>query len=169
MAELFWGVFCPGKGEKCSCVECLRWGGCEDPLAQAVLSHPRYSRVWVPLPAVSVQREGGCVVLSVIQKPQAGFFWLYRQSWLWECLMCSKTCKGCWAQAGTQQGCWCSVISLHFSFEDRISLLHFKIQNYHGKIILVKALSLQDSPIKPLPQEYAPVWRSGFVNLCSWC
>lgn len=34
------------------------------------------------VPAESVQREGGCVVLSVIQKPQAGFFWLYRQSWL---------------------------------------------------------------------------------------
>lgn len=29
MAELFWGVFCPGKGEKSSCGEWLRWGGCE--------------------------------------------------------------------------------------------------------------------------------------------
>lgn len=69
MAEPFWG-----KGEKSLVLSASGGEAVRSPWPELWLHVPG-GMVPVLLPAVSAQREGACVVLSVIPKPQAGFFW----------------------------------------------------------------------------------------------
>lgn len=97
---------CAGKGEKSSCVECLRWGSCEEsPGLSCGLISTVESCLCVVASSECTERRRLCGFVSNSETTSRIFMALEAGLALRVLDVLQKTCKGCWAQSGTLQDC----------------------------------------------------------------